>query len=55
MELEVSEVSKGLVLGRDENIHIKLTKSTPLDDVGFYTITVHILNIITRNNLMFFF
>ncbi|CAN6711543.1 unnamed protein product [Malus baccata var. baccata] len=33
MEPEASELPKGLVLGRDENIHIRLTGSTPLDDV----------------------
>ncbi|RXH90526.1 hypothetical protein DVH24_035290, partial [Malus domestica] len=32
MEPEASELPKCLVLGRDENIHIRLTKSTPLDD-----------------------
>ncbi|RXH87477.1 hypothetical protein DVH24_034377 [Malus domestica] len=36
MEPEASELPKGLVLGRDENIHIRLTGSTPLDDVGCY-------------------
>ncbi|RXI09433.1 hypothetical protein DVH24_034050 [Malus domestica] len=36
MEPEASELPKGLVLGRDGNIHIKLTGSTPLDDVGYY-------------------
>ena len=34
MEPEASEFPKGLVLGRDENIHIRLTRSTPLGDVG---------------------
>ncbi|CAN6686547.1 unnamed protein product [Malus baccata var. baccata] len=34
MEPEVSELPKGLMLGRDENRHIRLTGSTPLDDVG---------------------
>ena len=33
---EASELPKGLVLGRDENIHIRLTRSTPLGDVGYY-------------------
>ena len=36
MEPEASEFPKGLVLGRDENIHIRLTESTPLGDVGSY-------------------
>ncbi|RXI02493.1 hypothetical protein DVH24_002571 [Malus domestica] len=36
MEPETSELPKGLVLGRDENIYIKLTGSTPLGDVGCY-------------------
>ena len=36
MESEASELPKGLVLGRDENIHIRLTGSTPLGDVGSY-------------------
>ncbi|CAN6723757.1 unnamed protein product [Malus baccata var. baccata] len=46
MEPEASELPKGLmlasklpkslVLGRDENIHIKLTRSTLLGDVGCY-------------------
>ncbi|RXH78936.1 hypothetical protein DVH24_034143 [Malus domestica] len=39
MEPEASELPKGLVLGRDENIHIRFTRSTPLDDVGCYTFT----------------
>ncbi|KAM2988363.1 hypothetical protein FF2_002458 [Malus domestica] len=34
MEPETSELTKGLVLGRDGNIHIRLTGSTPLGDVG---------------------
>ncbi|RXH85140.1 hypothetical protein DVH24_041908 [Malus domestica] len=33
MEPEASELPKGLVLGRDVNIHIRIT---PLDDVGSY-------------------
>ena len=32
--MEPSELPKGLVLGRDRNIHIRLTGSTPLGDVG---------------------
>ena len=36
MEREASELPKSLVLGRDENIHIRLTRSTPLGDVGSY-------------------
>ncbi|RXH84790.1 hypothetical protein DVH24_040138 [Malus domestica] len=36
MEPEASELPKGLVLGRDGNIHIRLTGSTPLGDVGCY-------------------
>ena len=36
-EPEASELPKGLVLGRDENIHIMLTRSTPLGDVGSYS------------------
>ena len=36
MEPEVSELPKGLVLGRDENIHIRLTRSTSLGNVGSY-------------------
>ncbi|RXH70776.1 hypothetical protein DVH24_013522 [Malus domestica] len=47
MEPEASELTKGLVLGRDgnihslvigrdENIHIRLRGSTPLGDVGCY-------------------
>ena len=38
MEPEASELPKNLVLGRDENIHIRLTGSTALDDVGSYII-----------------
>ena len=38
MEPEASELPKGLVLGRDGNIHIRLTWSTPLSDAGSYTI-----------------
>ncbi|RXH86387.1 hypothetical protein DVH24_017440 [Malus domestica] len=34
METEVSELSKYLVLGRDENIHIRSRGSTSLGDVG---------------------
>ena len=33
MEPEASELPKGLVLGRDENIHLRIT---PLGDVGCY-------------------
>ncbi|RXH89079.1 hypothetical protein DVH24_006057 [Malus domestica] len=36
MEPEASELPKGLVLGKDGNIHIRLTGSTPLGDVGCY-------------------
>ncbi|KAM1062504.1 hypothetical protein ACFX2H_026648 [Malus domestica] len=36
MELEASELPKSIVLGRDENIHIRLTGSSPLGDVGSY-------------------
>ena len=36
MELEASELPKSLVLGRYENIHVRLTGSTPLGDVGSY-------------------
>ena len=36
MESEASELPKGLVLGRDGNIHIRLTGSIPLGDVGSY-------------------
>ena len=36
MESEASELPKGLVLGRDGNIHIRLTGSTPLGNVGSY-------------------
>ncbi|RXI00188.1 hypothetical protein DVH24_037736 [Malus domestica] len=32
----VSSLPKGLVLGRDENIHIRLTRSTLPGDVGCY-------------------
>ena len=35
-EPEASELPKGLVLGRDGNIHIRLTGSTPLGYVGSY-------------------
>ncbi|RXH97032.1 hypothetical protein DVH24_035700 [Malus domestica] len=34
MEPKVSELPKGLVLGRDGNIHIRLIGSTPLGNVG---------------------
>ncbi|RXH93683.1 hypothetical protein DVH24_014259 [Malus domestica] len=34
MEPEANELPKGLVLGRDENIHIRPRGSTPLGDVG---------------------
>ncbi|CAN6687620.1 unnamed protein product [Malus baccata var. baccata] len=36
MELEANELPKGLVLGRDENIHIRLAGSSLLSDVGSY-------------------
>ncbi|KAM1318229.1 hypothetical protein ACFX13_003522 [Malus domestica] len=36
MEPEANELPKGLVLGRDGNIHIRLIGSTPLGDVGCY-------------------
>ncbi|RXH86887.1 hypothetical protein DVH24_022160 [Malus domestica] len=36
MEPETSELPKGLVLGRDENIHIRLTRSSLLNDVRSY-------------------
>ncbi|KAM2757557.1 hypothetical protein PS2_019292 [Malus domestica] len=36
MEPETGELPKGLVLGRDGNIHIRLIGSTPLGDVGCY-------------------
>ncbi|RXH69141.1 hypothetical protein DVH24_031474 [Malus domestica] len=36
MEPKTSELLKGLMLGRDENIHIRLRGSTPLGDVGCY-------------------
>ncbi|KAM2685403.1 hypothetical protein EV1_046777 [Malus domestica] len=32
MEPKANELPKGLVLGKDENIHIRLRESTPLDD-----------------------
>ncbi|RXH74500.1 hypothetical protein DVH24_029221 [Malus domestica] len=34
MEPEVSELPKGLVLGSDENTHIRLRGYTPLDNVS---------------------
>ncbi|RXH67990.1 hypothetical protein DVH24_028137 [Malus domestica] len=37
IEPEASELPKGLLLGRDENIHIRLRGSTPLNNVGCYT------------------
>ncbi|RXI06781.1 hypothetical protein DVH24_025917 [Malus domestica] len=39
MEPEASELPKDLVLGRDENIHIRLIGSSSLGDVGSYTKT----------------
>ena len=36
MEPEVSELPKGLALGRDENIHIRIT---PLGDVGSHKLS----------------
>ena len=33
---EASELPKDLILGRDGNIHIRLTRSTPLGAVGSY-------------------
>ncbi|CAN6699474.1 unnamed protein product [Malus baccata var. baccata] len=37
MEPEASELPKGLVLGRDGNIHIRLKGSTSIGDVGCYS------------------
>ncbi|RXH73818.1 hypothetical protein DVH24_016640, partial [Malus domestica] len=37
MEPEANELPKGLMLGRDGNIHIRLTRSTPLGNVGCNT------------------
>ncbi|RXH80818.1 hypothetical protein DVH24_004732 [Malus domestica] len=37
-EPEASELLKGLMLGRGWNIHIRLKRSTPLGDVGCYTV-----------------
>ncbi|RXI06993.1 hypothetical protein DVH24_026129 [Malus domestica] len=36
MESKASELPKGLMLGRDGNIHIRLTGSTPLGNVRCY-------------------
>ncbi|CAN6552269.1 unnamed protein product [Malus baccata var. baccata] len=36
MEPEANELPKGLVLGKDGNIYIRLTGSTPLGDIGCY-------------------
>ncbi|RXI03037.1 hypothetical protein DVH24_003115 [Malus domestica] len=38
MEPKTSELPKCLVLGRDENIHIRLTGSTSLGDMECHTI-----------------
>ncbi|CAN6692588.1 unnamed protein product [Malus baccata var. baccata] len=40
MEPEASEFPKGLVLGRDENINIRLTGSTPLGDVACHNLSL---------------
>ena len=40
MEPEANELPKCLVLGRDENIHIKIT---PLGDVGSHILSLHII------------
>ena len=40
MKPEVSELSKGLVVGRDGNIDIRLTGSTPLGDVRSYILFI---------------
>ena len=40
-EPEANDLPKGLVLGRDENIHIRLTWSTPLGDVGSYSTHIY--------------
>ena len=42
MESEASEFPKGLVLGRDENIHIRLTGSTPLGRGGHLELKIKI-------------
>ncbi|RXI06670.1 hypothetical protein DVH24_025806 [Malus domestica] len=39
-EAEASELPKGLVLGRDENIHIRLIGSSSLDDVRSYNLSL---------------
>ncbi|TQD97610.1 hypothetical protein C1H46_016784 [Malus baccata] len=36
MEPEANEFPKGPVLGRDGNLHIRLTRSTPLGNVRCY-------------------
>ncbi|RXH73602.1 hypothetical protein DVH24_016424 [Malus domestica] len=43
MKSEASELPKGLVLGRDGNIHIRLIGSTPLDDMGCYNLIMKLL------------
>ncbi|RXH69106.1 hypothetical protein DVH24_031439 [Malus domestica] len=37
-ETKASELPKSLMLGRYENIHIRLIGSSPLDDVGSYSL-----------------
>ncbi|RXH93507.1 hypothetical protein DVH24_014083 [Malus domestica] len=41
-EPKPSEFPKGLVLGRYENIHIRLTRSSLLGDVGSYKIIIQL-------------
>ncbi|RXH71086.1 hypothetical protein DVH24_015708 [Malus domestica] len=48
MEPEASNLSKGIVLGGDENIHIKLTGFTPLGEVGGY-IFIHYIYFTSSN------
>ncbi|CAN6589044.1 unnamed protein product [Malus baccata var. baccata] len=45
MEPEASELLKSLVLGRDENIHIRLRGSTPLDDMRCYNSPLRYYNL----------
>ncbi|CAN6567634.1 unnamed protein product [Malus baccata var. baccata] len=44
-EPEASELPKGLVLGRDENIHLRIT---PLGDVGCYNPSLKIIVLLIK-------
>ncbi|RXI06294.1 hypothetical protein DVH24_018336 [Malus domestica] len=51
MEPEASELPKGLVLGRDGNIHLRIT---PLGDVGCYNLRLSALHFRCSSSALLF-